>query len=79
MAIRFRADNIGSLLRPPELLEARTALREGRLNEERVRQIEQRRSQAFVLIIVRRVCAVGLAVVVSVPKPLRVQLIKPSL
>lgn len=42
MAIRFRADNIGSLLRPSELLEARAALREGRLNEERVRQIEDR-------------------------------------
>jgi len=42
MAIPFRADNIGSLLRPPELLEARAALREGRLNEEQVRQIEDR-------------------------------------
>ena len=42
MAIRFRADNIGSLLRPAELLEARAALREGRLNEEQVRQIEDR-------------------------------------
>jgi len=31
------------------------------------------------LIIVRRLCAVGLAVMVGVPKPLRVQLIKPSL
>ena len=30
MATSFRADNIGSLLRPPELLEARGALREGR-------------------------------------------------
>ena len=28
MATRFRADNIGSLLRPAELLEARAALRE---------------------------------------------------
>jgi len=42
MAARFRADNIGSLLRPPELLEARAALREGRLNENQVREIEDR-------------------------------------
>src|SRR5437773_3949381 len=42
MTIRFRADNIGSLLRPPELLEARAALREGRMNEQQVREIEDR-------------------------------------
>jgi 5-methyltetrahydropteroyltriglutamate--homocysteine methyltransferase len=42
MATRYRADNIGSLLRPPELLEARAAYREGRLERERLREIEDR-------------------------------------
>jgi 5-methyltetrahydropteroyltriglutamate--homocysteine methyltransferase len=42
MATQFRADNIGSLLRPPELLQAREALREGRTNEIQVREIEDR-------------------------------------
>jgi 5-methyltetrahydropteroyltriglutamate--homocysteine methyltransferase len=40
MATRFRADNSGSLLRPPELSEAREALREGRIDEKQVREIE---------------------------------------
>ena len=40
--VRFRADNIGSLLRPPELLAARAALRAGRMTEEQVREIEDR-------------------------------------
>ncbi|HUK39689.1 MAG TPA: hypothetical protein VLX11_01545 [Candidatus Acidoferrales bacterium] len=42
MARRFRADNIGSLLRPQELLEARAAYREGRLDREQLRAIEDR-------------------------------------
>lgn len=42
MATRFRADNIGSLLRPAELLEARAALRDGRMDERQVREIEDR-------------------------------------
>ena len=42
MAIRFRADNIGSLLRPQELLDARAAYREGKLDRERLREIEDR-------------------------------------
>ncbi len=42
MATPFRADNIGSLLRPAELLEARAALREGRMDERQVREIEDR-------------------------------------
>jgi len=42
VAIQFRADNIGSLLRPPELLQARMALREGSMNEVEVREIEDR-------------------------------------
>jgi len=40
MPTQFRADNIGSLLRPRELLEARAAYREGRLDREQVRTIE---------------------------------------
>jgi 5-methyltetrahydropteroyltriglutamate--homocysteine methyltransferase len=40
MPTQFRADNIGSLLRPPELLEARAAYREGRLDREQLRAIE---------------------------------------
>jgi 5-methyltetrahydropteroyltriglutamate--homocysteine methyltransferase len=42
MATRFRADNIGSLLRPPELLAARAAHREGTLDREALRDIEDR-------------------------------------
>lgn len=42
MAVKFRADNIGSLLRPAELLAARAALREGRMSEQQVREIEDR-------------------------------------
>jgi 5-methyltetrahydropteroyltriglutamate--homocysteine methyltransferase len=42
MAKPFRADNIGSLLRPPELLQAREAHREGKLERERLRAIEDR-------------------------------------
>jgi 5-methyltetrahydropteroyltriglutamate--homocysteine methyltransferase len=40
MSTVFRADNIGSLLRPAVLLEARAALREGRMDENQVREIE---------------------------------------
>jgi 5-methyltetrahydropteroyltriglutamate--homocysteine methyltransferase len=40
MATQFRADNIGSLLRPAELLEARAAWREGRMDENQVREME---------------------------------------
>jgi 5-methyltetrahydropteroyltriglutamate--homocysteine methyltransferase len=42
MTTRFRADNIGSLLRPQELLEARAAYREGKLEREQLRGIEDR-------------------------------------
>jgi 5-methyltetrahydropteroyltriglutamate--homocysteine methyltransferase len=42
MTTRFRADNIGSLLRPANLLEARAALREGRMDEKQVREVEDR-------------------------------------
>jgi len=40
MPTQFRADNIGSLLRPQELLEARAAYREGRLDRDQLRAIE---------------------------------------
>ena len=42
MAKQFRADNIGSLLRPPELLQARAAYREGKLQRDQLRDIEDR-------------------------------------
>src|ERR1044071_3005450 len=42
MVIRFRADNIGSLLRPEELLKARAALRERRMDQQTVQAIEDR-------------------------------------
>jgi 5-methyltetrahydropteroyltriglutamate--homocysteine methyltransferase len=38
----FRADHIGSLLRPPELLAARQAAAEGRLSAEALRAVEDR-------------------------------------
>jgi 5-methyltetrahydropteroyltriglutamate--homocysteine methyltransferase len=37
---KYRADHVGSLLRPPELLEARTAFAEGKLDEAALREIE---------------------------------------
>ena len=40
--MQVRADNVGSLLRPPELLAARAALREGRITREQARAIEDR-------------------------------------
>jgi len=42
VAKTFRADNIGSLLRPAELLAARAARREGRMDEAQVHEIEDR-------------------------------------
>ena len=36
----YRADHVGSLLRPPELLEARTAFAEGRMSAEQLREVE---------------------------------------
>src|SRR5215475_3226882 len=42
MAKQFRADNIGSLLRPPELLQARAVYREGKLDRAQLRDIEDR-------------------------------------
>jgi 5-methyltetrahydropteroyltriglutamate--homocysteine methyltransferase len=42
MTTQFRADNIGSLLRPPELIDARGAHREGRMDAQQLREIEDR-------------------------------------
>ena len=40
MATQIRADNIGSLLRPAELIEARTAYRDQRISSAQLREIE---------------------------------------
>ena len=42
MTTQFHADNIGSLLRPSELIDARIAHRENRISSERLREIEDR-------------------------------------
>jgi len=36
----FRSDHVGSLLRPPELLQARTEFTEGRISETQLHEIE---------------------------------------
>ena len=40
MATSYHAEHVGSLLRPPELLEARRAHAEGRVSDERLRELE---------------------------------------
>ncbi len=40
MAAPYRADQVGSLLRPPELLQARTDFAEGRIGVEQLREVE---------------------------------------
>jgi 5-methyltetrahydropteroyltriglutamate--homocysteine methyltransferase len=40
MPAMYRADHVGSLLRPPELLQAREAQRDGRITEPRLKEIE---------------------------------------
>jgi 5-methyltetrahydropteroyltriglutamate--homocysteine methyltransferase len=42
MASEYRADHVGSLLRPPEVLEARAAHAEGRLGLDGLREVEDR-------------------------------------
>ncbi|HSK31182.1 MAG TPA: hypothetical protein VLA17_14585, partial [Candidatus Limnocylindria bacterium] len=42
MGTLFRADNIGSLLRPPELIEARAAHRDGTIELAALREVEDR-------------------------------------
>jgi 5-methyltetrahydropteroyltriglutamate--homocysteine methyltransferase len=44
----FRADHVGSLLRPPELLQARADFTEGRIDADRLREIEDRAIRAIV-------------------------------
>jgi 5-methyltetrahydropteroyltriglutamate--homocysteine methyltransferase len=40
MAATYRADHVGSLLRPPELLQARTEFAENRISAEQLREVE---------------------------------------
>src|SRR5207249_450925 len=40
VTMRYRADQVGSLLRPPQLIEARTAYMEGRLDQDALRAVE---------------------------------------
>src|SRR5688572_15351323 len=40
MAASYRADQVGSLLRPPEVLAAHTDFREGKISLEHLRQVE---------------------------------------
>ena len=40
MTTSYRAEHVGSLLRPPELLEARAAHAQGRLAQDELRSIE---------------------------------------
>jgi len=40
MALPYRADHVGSLLRPPELLEARSQHADGKITAERLREVE---------------------------------------
>lgn len=42
MTAKFRAENVGSLLRPPELLKARSEHAQGRLDLDALREIEDR-------------------------------------
>src|SRR5215207_9770595 len=39
MASPYRADHVGSLLRPPELIQARADHREGRMSAEQLREV----------------------------------------
>ena len=42
MAAPYRADHVGSLLRPPEVLEAHAARAEGRISPDQLREVEER-------------------------------------
>ena len=44
MASPFRADHVGSLLRPPELIQARADHREGRMSAEQLTSAAMRPS-----------------------------------
>ena len=40
METQFRADHVGSFLRPPEVKEARQAFEDGHISEEALREVE---------------------------------------
>ena len=40
MATKYRADQVGSFLRPPELLAARQSFVEGKFTEEALREVQ---------------------------------------
>ena len=40
MTTQFRADHVGSFLRPPEVKDARQAFEDGRISEEALREVE---------------------------------------
>jgi methionine synthase II (cobalamin-independent) len=42
MATNYHAEHVGSLLRPPGLLEARAAYKQGKLSAESLRELEDR-------------------------------------
>jgi 5-methyltetrahydropteroyltriglutamate--homocysteine methyltransferase len=42
MGTAYRAEHVGSLLRPPEVLEARASFEAGKLTQEQLRQVEDR-------------------------------------
>ncbi|MGE0059398.1 MAG: 5-methyltetrahydropteroyltriglutamate--homocysteine S-methyltransferase, partial [Dehalococcoidia bacterium] len=42
MAAPYRADHVGSLLRPPELLQARQDHRDGTISADKLRELEDR-------------------------------------
>jgi 5-methyltetrahydropteroyltriglutamate--homocysteine methyltransferase len=48
MSTRYHAEHVGSLLRPPELLEARQAHRRGELNDEQLKEHEDRAALAAI-------------------------------
>jgi 5-methyltetrahydropteroyltriglutamate--homocysteine methyltransferase len=48
MPVNYHADHVGSLLRPPELLQARESLREGRISQEQLKEIEDRAVDAAI-------------------------------
>jgi len=55
MSAAYRADHVGSFLRPAEVKEARAAYREGRLSPEQLRHIEDR----AILAVVERQRSIG--------------------
>jgi 5-methyltetrahydropteroyltriglutamate--homocysteine methyltransferase len=55
MSAAYRADHVGSFLRPAEVKEARAACREGHLSLEQLRHIEDR----AILAVVERQRSIG--------------------